>query len=235
VDGVVVVRRHRLAERGAIGGLAAAAPGRQPDRTHHDPFQVHHLGPVEDAELRGQPGPRRERLQVRERGFVEPVPFHRERTELEHPQAHPVAAVIAFQPADLAQLVDQAVQGRLRQPGALVQVGEAQHLLSAVERLHDGSAPAQDGVLQGSPVAALVVAHPPRRGYPGPCAFDDRCHRHSRRSLTGIRLISILLMIIAPSRAVKSAETAAIRIPFGGIAAGPADPPGGGCWHAIVE
>jgi hypothetical protein len=149
VDGVVVVRRHCLAERGAVGGLAAAAPGRQPDRTHHNPFQVHHLGMVEDGELGGQPGPRRKRLEVRERGFVQPVPFHRERTELEHPQADAVTAAIAFQPADLAQLIDQAVQGRLRQPGALVQVGEAQHLLSAVERLHDGRAPAQDRVLRG--------------------------------------------------------------------------------------
>jgi len=105
-DGVVVVRRHRLAERGAVGGLAAAAPGWQPDRAHHDPFQVHHLGVVEDGELSGQPGARGERLQVRERGFVEPVPVHREGAELEHSQADAVAAVIAFQPADLAELVD---------------------------------------------------------------------------------------------------------------------------------
>ena len=112
---------------------------------------------VEDGELRGQPGAGGERLQVRERGFVEPVPVDREGAELEHPQADAVAAVIAFQPADLAQLVNQAVQGRLRQPRALVQVGEAQHLLSAVERLHDGRAPAQDGVLRGPPVAAVVA------------------------------------------------------------------------------
>jgi len=57
---------------------------------------------VEDGELRRQPGARGERLQVRERGFVEPVSFYREGTELEHPQADAVAAVIAFQPADLA-------------------------------------------------------------------------------------------------------------------------------------
>ena len=69
------------------------------DRTDHDPLQVHHLGPVEDGELGGQPGARRQRLQVRERGLVEPVPVDRERAELEHPQAHPVAAVIALQPA----------------------------------------------------------------------------------------------------------------------------------------
>jgi hypothetical protein len=161
---------------------------------------------VEDGELRGQARPRRQRLQVRERGFVQPVPFHHEGTELEHPQADAVAAVIALQPADLAQLVDQPVQGRLRQPRALVQVGEAQHMLSAVERLHDGGAPAQDGVLRGAPVAALVVARPPHRGYLGPCAFGARCHRHSRRPLTEIRLISILLMISAAGRAVKSAR-----------------------------
>lgn len=191
-DGVVVVGRHRLAERGAVGGLAAAAPGRQPDRPHHDPFQVHHLGVVEDGELGGQPGARRERLQVRERGLVEPVPVHREGAELEHPQPHAVAAVIAFQPPDLAELVDEAVQGRLRQPGPLVQVGQAQHLLSAVERLHDGRAPAQDGVLRWVPLAALVVPHPPRRrGHPGSCGLDDRCHRHSRRPLTVIRLTSL--------------------------------------------
>jgi len=136
---------------------------------------------VENGELRGQPGPRRERLQVRERGFVEPAPFHRERTELEHPQADTVAAVIAFQPADLAQLIDQAVQGRLRQPGALVQVGEAEHLLRAVERLHDGRAAAQDGVLRGAPSAAFFVAYPPHREYPRPRALDDRRHRHRRR------------------------------------------------------
>jgi hypothetical protein len=181
VNGVVVVRRHRLAERGAVGGLAAAAPGRQPDRAHHDPLQVHHLGMVEDGELRGQPGARGERLQVRERGFVEPVSFHREGTELEHPQADAVAAVIAFQPADLAQLVKQAVQGRLRQPRALVQVGQAEHRRSAVERLHDGRAPTQDGVLRRRPVAvaALVVTRPPHRGHPGPRALGDRCDRHS--------------------------------------------------------
>jgi hypothetical protein len=103
---------------------------------------------VEDGELGGQPGARRERLQVRERGFVQPVPFDGEGTELEHPQADAVAAVFAFQPADLAHLVDQAVQGRLRQPRPLVQVGEAQYPLLAVERLHDGRAPAQDGVLR---------------------------------------------------------------------------------------
>jgi cytochrome P450 len=192
LDGVVVVGRDRFAERGAVGGLATAAPGRQPDRTHHDPFQVHHLGVVEDRELGGQPGARGERLQVRERGFVEPVPVHREGAELEHPQADAVAAVIAFQPADLAQLVNQPVQGRLRQPRPLVQVGQAQHLLSAVERLHDGRAPAQDGVLRWVPVAALVVPHPPRRrGHPGSCGLDDRCHRHSRRPLTVIRLTSL--------------------------------------------
>jgi len=131
---------------------------------------------VEDGELRGQPGARRERLQVRERGVVEPVPVDREGTELEHPQADAVAAVITFQPADLAQLIDQAVQGRLRQPRPLVQVGEAQHRPTAGERLHDGRAPAKDGVLGGWPVAALVAAHSPHRGYPGPCALDDRCH-----------------------------------------------------------
>jgi hypothetical protein len=186
VDGVIVIGRHRLAERGAVGGLAAAAPGRQPDRAHHDPLQVHHLGMVEDGELRGQPGARGERLQVRERGFVEPVSFYREGAELEHPQADAVAPVIAFQPADLAQLVEQPVQGRLRQPRALVQVGEAEHRRRAVERLHDGRAPAEDGVLWQRPVtlAALVVTRPPYRGHPGPCALYDRRDRHSRHPLT---------------------------------------------------
>ncbi|HEX4094241.1 MAG TPA: hypothetical protein VHZ33_36455 [Trebonia sp.] len=179
MEGVVVVGGHRLAERGAVGGLAATAPGRQPDRAHHDPFQVHHLGLVEDGELCRQAGARRERLQVREGGFVQPVPLDGEGTELEHPQADAVAAAVAFQPADLAELVDQAVQGRLRQPRALVQVRQAQHLLGAIERLHDGRAPAQDGVLRRYPLAALLVAHPPRRRHPGPCALDDRCHRHS--------------------------------------------------------
>jgi cytochrome P450 len=180
-DGVVVVGRHRLAKRGAVGGLAAAAPGRQPDRADHDPLEVHHLGVVEDRELGGQPGPRGERLQVRERSLVEPVPVDREGAELEHPQADAVAAVVAFQPADLAELVDQPVQGRLRQPGPLVQVGQAQHLLGAVERLHDGRAPAQHGVLGWDLVAVR----------PGPCGLDDRCHRHSRRPLTVIRLTSL--------------------------------------------
>jgi hypothetical protein len=123
---------------------------------------------------------------VRERGLVEPVPVRRERAELEHPQADAVAAVIALQPPDLAELVDQPVQGRLRQPGALVQVGQAQHLLAAVERLHDGRAAPQDSVLRGPPFAVGLLARPPQRWQSGPCALDDRCHRHSRRPLTGI-------------------------------------------------
>jgi len=137
VHSVVVVGRQRLAERGAVGGLAAAAPGGQPDRPHHDALQVHHLGAVEDGELRRQPGLGRQRLQVRERRLVKPVAVDREGTELEHPHADAVSAVIAFQPADLTQLIDQAVQGRLRQVGALIEVAEAQYLLAAVERLHD--------------------------------------------------------------------------------------------------
>jgi hypothetical protein len=112
-------------------------------------------------------------LQVRERGLGEPVPVHREGAELEHPQADAVAAAIAFQPADLAELVHQPVQGRLRQPGPLVEVGQAQHLPTAVERLQNGRAAAQDRVLGRVPVAA----------HAGPCGLDDRCHRHSRRPL----------------------------------------------------
>jgi hypothetical protein len=137
---------------------------------------------VEDGELRRQPSSGGERLEVRERSVVEPVPWYREGTELEHPQANAVAAVVAFQPTDLAQLFHQTVQGRLRQPGALVQVGEAQHLLTAVERLHDRRAPAQDGVLRGPPVAA-VAGYSRYRGYPGPCPLDDRSHGHSQLPL----------------------------------------------------
>ena len=178
VHGVVVVGGQRLAQRGAVGGVAAAAPSGQPDRPHHDAFQVHDLGPVEDGELRRQPGLGRQRLQVRERRVVEPVAVNREGTELEHPHADAVPAVIAFQPANLAQLVDQAVQGRLRQPGALVEVAEAQHVLAAVERLHDGGAAAQHGVLRVRPFAVR-----PHRGHPGSGTLGwGRCRRNGRTS-----------------------------------------------------
>jgi len=142
---------------------------------------------VEDGELGGQPGARGERLEVRERGLVKPVTVDREGAELEHPQADAIAAVIAFEPADLAELVNQPVQGGLRQPRPLVQVGQAQHLLSPVERLHDGRAAAQDGVLGRVPVTALVAAQVLRRhGRCGPCALDHRCHRHSRPPLLSV-------------------------------------------------
>ena len=211
-DSVVVVCRHRLAERGAVGGLAAAAPGREPDRAYHDPFQVHHLGMVEDGELRRQPSSGGERLEVRERGIVEPVPWYREGTELEHPQADAVAAVVAFQPADLAQLFHQTVQGRLRQPGALVQVGEAQHLLTAVERLHDRRAPAQDGVLRGPPVAAVAaVAASGTRGIavargPAPSMIEVTDTAYAPLDLNQINQYSIDNDRLGPGCQVRAAD-----------------------------
>jgi hypothetical protein len=45
-------------------------------------------------------------LQVRVRGFVQPVPFDRQGTQLEQPQADAVSAAITFEPANLAQLIE---------------------------------------------------------------------------------------------------------------------------------
>lgn len=49
------------------------------------------------------------------------------------------------------------MQGRLRQPRALTEIPEPQHLLTPVERVHDGGDPPQDGTFRPPLVDGLLV------------------------------------------------------------------------------
>ena len=200
--GGVLERQHDLAERGAVGGLAAAHPGGQRDPGGGHPVEVHHLAVVEDAEVHDQAGAQGERVQVLERGLAQPGPLQGDAAELEQPQADPVAAAVPLQPAHRAQLVRQPVHGRLGQADPVADLAQAEGVVAAVERGEDRLKPAH----HRAGLAVLVCPRLLSRSG-GRCRPGRRTSRrgaeaqplpgHLRSSLTGQYIIGTVMLATA--------------------------------------
>ncbi len=144
VGRVRVEGQHRLAERGAVGRLPSALAGRQREVPEGDPFEVDDVGSVEHPQLHGEPRRDRERVEVREGRLGQPASTGGQPADLEHAHADPVARDVALEPTDLTQLLDHAVDRRLRELRALGELVEREQLVVVVERAEDAVDPAQD-------------------------------------------------------------------------------------------
>ena len=88
---------------------------------------------VENAQVDGQPGPQGQGVDVLERDLAQAGPLQGDTAELEQPQADPVAAAVALQPAHRAQLACETVDRRLGQADPVTDLAERQRVIAAVE------------------------------------------------------------------------------------------------------
>ena len=139
------VRQHRLADGGALRGLAAADPGRnRGDHPVADLLQVHHVGTVEHGEVHHQTGRAMQFVEQRGGGAVQAILVHGKRTQLDEAHAQFVVPAVASEPSQRDQPFQHAVGGRAGQPGASHELREGEPA-RAVERFQDQRHPIDDG------------------------------------------------------------------------------------------
>ena len=142
--GVVVVRKDRLADRGAVRRLAAADPGG--DRRDHpvaDLLQVHDVGTVQDGQVHDQTGRAVQVVQQWDRCAMQPVLVNRQRSELNESHPELVVAAVAAQPAQLHEALEHAVRGRPGQSRAANDLRKSQPT-RPVEGVQDQRYPVDD-------------------------------------------------------------------------------------------
>jgi hypothetical protein len=105
----------RLAGRRAVRRLPAANAGRDPHPERPaDLVQVHDLRPVQHGQVHDQAGAGLQLVQVRQRDGAQLVLVRGQPAELKHAQSEAVASLVAAQPADPDQVLQDAVR---RRPG----------------------------------------------------------------------------------------------------------------------
>ena len=135
--------QDRLADRGRVGLLGAAHPGRQPGRVRAgQDVDVDDVGALQHAEVHRVPGGLAQVGHDRPGGVAQAALLRHQLAELEQlqPQAQPPAVPLSRLEPD--QLAGQPVRRGLRQRGPPGQLGQGERVVVVAERLeHRGDPP----------------------------------------------------------------------------------------------